>query len=74
MPAQFHNYRRVSQFRCWRRLPARNTVALMFCAAPDRDNWPSHVNTTMCWVTYARRDWVDYLAIRAAEQKTSHDQ
>jgi hypothetical protein len=33
-----------------------------------------HVNPAVRWVTYARRDWTDYLAIRAAEQKTSHAQ
>lgn len=26
-----------------------------------------HVNTAVRWVTYARRDWTDYLALRAAE-------
>jgi hypothetical protein len=26
-----------------------------------------HVNTAVRWVTYARRDWTDYLADRAAE-------
>lgn len=28
-----------------------------------------HVNTAVRWVVYARRDWADHLAIRAAEQK-----
>jgi hypothetical protein len=28
-----------------------------------------HVHTAVRWVTYARRDWTDYLAGRAAEQK-----
>jgi hypothetical protein len=27
-----------------------------------------HINTAVRWVTYARRDWTDYLAARAAER------
>jgi hypothetical protein len=26
-----------------------------------------HVTTAVRWVTYARRDWADYLAARAAD-------
>jgi hypothetical protein len=29
-----------------------------------------HINTAVRWVTYARRDWADYLAARAAERGT----
>jgi hypothetical protein len=28
-----------------------------------------HVNTAVRWVIYARRDWTDYLADRADEQR-----
>jgi hypothetical protein len=28
-----------------------------------------HVHAAVRWATYARRDWTDYLAGRAAEQK-----
>jgi hypothetical protein len=28
-----------------------------------------HVNTAVRWVTYARRDWTDYLTLRAGEYK-----
>ena len=27
-----------------------------------------HINTAVRWVTYARRDWADYLAARTAER------
>jgi hypothetical protein len=33
-----------------------------------------HVNTAVRWVTYARRDWAGYLAIRAADQKNTDQQ
>ncbi|MFQ6228359.1 hypothetical protein [Nocardia sp. NPDC002869] len=32
------------------------------------------ISTATRWAPRTRRDWTDYLAIRAAEQKTSHDQ
>jgi hypothetical protein len=32
-----------------------------------------HINTAVRWVVYARRDWTDYLAARAAEQKETHE-
>jgi hypothetical protein len=31
-----------------------------------------HINTAVRWVTYARRDWTDYLAARAAESNRRH--
>ncbi|MCW2875382.1 hypothetical protein [Actinacidiphila oryziradicis] len=28
-----------------------------------------HRNTAVRWVTYARRDWAEYLAVRASEEE-----
>jgi len=53
--------------------PARNgalaALAADLPAAILADLLGLHVNTAVRWVTYARRDWTDYLAIRAAEDK-----
>jgi hypothetical protein len=38
-------------------------------AALAADLLGMHINTAVRWVTYARRDWADYLSARAAEQK-----
>lgn len=51
--------------------PARNgalaALAADLPAAILADLLGLHVNTAVRWVTYARRDWTDYLALRAAE-------
>lgn len=51
--------------------PARNgalsALAADLPAAILADLLGLHVNTAVRWVTYARRDWTDYLAARAAE-------
>ncbi|MEV6871640.1 hypothetical protein [Amycolatopsis sp. NPDC051128] len=51
--------------------PARNgalaALAVDLPAAILADLLGLHVNTAVRWVTYARRDWTDYLAARAAE-------
>jgi hypothetical protein len=53
--------------------PARNgalaALAADLPAAIMADLLGMHVNTAVRWVTYARRDWAAYLAIRAADQK-----
>jgi hypothetical protein len=53
--------------------PARNgalaALASDLPAAILADLLGLHVNTAVRWVTYARRDWTDYLALRAAEHK-----
>jgi hypothetical protein len=52
--------------------PARNAaLASDLPAAILADLLGLHVNTAVRWVTYARRDWADYLALRAADQKES---
>jgi hypothetical protein len=52
--------------------PARNgalaALAADLPAAILADLLGMHVNTAVRWVTYARRDWADYLAARAADQ------
>jgi len=52
--------------------PARNgalaALAADLPAAIMADLLGMHVNTAVRWVTYARRDWADYLAARAAER------
>jgi hypothetical protein len=52
--------------------PARNgalaALAADLPAAILADLLGLHVNTAVRWVIYARRDWADYLAIRAAER------
>jgi hypothetical protein len=54
--------------------PARNgalaALAADLPAAVLADLLGLHVNTAVRWVTYARRDWADYLALRAAEHST----
>jgi hypothetical protein len=51
--------------------PARNgalaALASDLPAAILADLLGLHVNTAVRWVTYARRDWTDYLAARATE-------
>ncbi|MBA8924515.1 hypothetical protein BC739_009081 [Kutzneria viridogrisea] len=53
--------------------PARNgalaALAADLPAAILADLLGLHVNTAVRWVTYARRDWADYLVLRAADQK-----
>lgn len=53
--------------------PARNSalaaLAADLPAAILADLLGLHVNTAVRWVTYARRDWTDYLATRAADQR-----
>jgi hypothetical protein len=55
--------------------PARNgalaALAADLPAAILADLLGLHVNTAVRWVIYARRDWADYLAIRAAERGRS---
>ncbi len=52
--------------------PARNgalaALAADLPAAILADLLGMHINTAVRWVTYARRDWTDYLAARAAER------
>jgi hypothetical protein len=33
-----------------------------------------HINTAVRWVVYVRRDWADYLAARATEQRSAPDE
>jgi len=51
--------------------PARNgalaTLAADLPAAILADLLGMHVHTAVRWVTYARRDWAEYLAARAAD-------
>ncbi|GGT43821.1 hypothetical protein GCM10010176_104080 [Nonomuraea spiralis] len=53
--------------------PARNgalaALASDLPAAILADLLGLHINTAVRWVTYARKDWTDYLAERTAEQK-----
>ncbi len=53
--------------------PARNgalaALAADLPAAILADLLGMHVHTAVRWVTYARRDWADYLAARAEDQK-----
>ena len=53
--------------------PARNGALIALAAdlpaAILADLLGMHVSTAVRWVTYARRDWATYLAIRAADQK-----
>ncbi len=53
--------------------PARNgalaALAADLPAAILADLLGMHVTTAVRWVTYARRDWADYLAARAEDQK-----
>ncbi len=53
--------------------PARNGALIALAAdlpaAIMADLLGMHVSTAVRWVTYARRDWAAYLAIRAADQK-----
>jgi hypothetical protein len=52
--------------------PARNgALAADLPAAILADLLGLHVNTAVRWVTYARRGWADYLAIRTAEHGKS---
>jgi hypothetical protein len=57
--------------------PARNgalaALAADLPAAILADLLGMHVNTAVRWVTYARRDWADYLAARAEDQKTNKE-
>jgi hypothetical protein len=52
---------------------ARNGALAAFAAdlpaAILADLLGMHVNTAVRWVIYARRDWTDYLAARAAEHR-----
>lgn len=45
------------------------TLASDLPAAILADLLGLHVNTAVRWVAYARRDWTDYLALRAAGHK-----
>jgi hypothetical protein len=69
--------RRLSQHGISAR-PARNgalaALAADLPAAILADLLGMHLNTAVRWVTYARRDWTDYLALRATDQKTADQQ
>ncbi len=58
--------------------PARNgalaALAADLPAAILADLLGMHVTTAVRWVTYARRDWADYLAARAADRKNTDQQ
>jgi hypothetical protein len=53
--------------------PARNgalaALAADLPAAILADLLGMHVTTAVRWVTYARRDWADYLAARTSDQR-----
>jgi hypothetical protein len=52
---------------------ARNTALMALAAdlpaAVLADLLGMHINTAVRWTTYARRDWAEYLAARAADQE-----
>ncbi|HUY52106.1 MAG TPA: hypothetical protein VMV92_41460 [Streptosporangiaceae bacterium] len=58
--------------------PARNgalaALASDLPAAILADLLGLHINTAVRWVTYARKDWTDYLADRAADLENDPDQ
>jgi hypothetical protein len=53
--------------------PARNGALVALAsdmpAAILADLLGMHINTAVRWVSYARRDWTDYLSARTAERR-----